>query len=90
MKTAQRDRRLGLVTLILKRATASRSSGEWSEDDYDVLAGAVVGRILNVHAAPTERPQPCSVRPICRYGRTGTDRKQPKPKIARRNQKTYP
>jgi hypothetical protein len=32
--------------LILKRATASRSSGEWDDDDYDVLAdGAVVGRI---------------------------------------------
>jgi hypothetical protein len=24
--------------LILKRASASRPSGEWSEDDYDVLA----------------------------------------------------
>jgi hypothetical protein len=33
--------------LILKRASASRSSGEWNDDDYDVLAdGAVVGRIL--------------------------------------------
>jgi hypothetical protein len=31
--------------LILKRASASRSSGEWSDDDYDVLAdGVVVGR----------------------------------------------
>jgi hypothetical protein len=31
--------------LILKRASASRQSGEWGEDDYDVLAdGAVVGR----------------------------------------------
>ena len=39
--------------LILKRASASRPSGEWSEDDYDVLAdGAVVGRIFKVHAAP--------------------------------------
>jgi hypothetical protein len=25
-------------TLILKRASASRPSGEWSDDDYDVLA----------------------------------------------------
>jgi hypothetical protein len=24
--------------LILKRASVSRPSGEWSEDDYDVLA----------------------------------------------------
>jgi hypothetical protein len=32
--------------LILKRASASRPSGEWDDDDYDVLAdGAVVGRI---------------------------------------------
>jgi hypothetical protein len=30
--------------LILKRANASRPSGHWSEDDYDVLAeGEVVG-----------------------------------------------
>jgi hypothetical protein len=34
------------MTLILKRTTLSRSSGEWDED-YDVLAeGKVVGRIL--------------------------------------------
>jgi hypothetical protein len=31
--------------LILKRASASRPSGEWDDDDYDVLAdGVVVGR----------------------------------------------
>jgi hypothetical protein len=29
-------------TLILKRASASRPSGEWSEDDYDVLEDSVV------------------------------------------------
>jgi hypothetical protein len=39
--------------LILKRASASRPSGEWNDDDYDVLCdGDVVGRILKVHAAP--------------------------------------
>jgi hypothetical protein len=39
--------------LILKRASASRPSGEWSEDDYDVLAdGVVVGRIFKAAAAP--------------------------------------
>ena len=39
--------------LILKRASASRASGEWNDDDYDVLAdGTVVGRVLKVHAAP--------------------------------------
>jgi len=43
--------------LILKRASASRPSGEWNEDDYDVLAeGAVVGRIMKVHAAPAGSP----------------------------------
>ena len=39
--------------LILKHASASRPSGEWNDDDYDVLADAtVVGRIMKVHAAP--------------------------------------
>jgi hypothetical protein len=47
-------RGLGPVTcLLLKRAAASRPSGEWSDDDYDVVAdGIVVGRIFKVHAAP--------------------------------------
>ena len=32
--------------LILKRASASHPSGEWGDDDFDVLAdGLVVGRI---------------------------------------------
>jgi hypothetical protein len=39
--------------LILKRASASRPSGQWSDDDYDVLAdGRLVGRIMNAAAAP--------------------------------------
>jgi hypothetical protein len=39
--------------LILKRASASRPSGEWNDDDYDVLAdGVVVGRIFKASAAP--------------------------------------
>jgi len=39
--------------LILRRASASRPSGQWNDDDFDVLAnGVVVGRILKVHAAP--------------------------------------
>jgi len=38
--------------LILKRASASRPSGEWQHDDFDVLAnGAVVGRIFKANAA---------------------------------------
>jgi hypothetical protein len=36
-----------MTTLILKRAKASRPSGQWNDDDFDVLAnGVVVGRIL--------------------------------------------
>jgi hypothetical protein len=33
--------------LMLKRASASRTSGEWNDDNFDVLAdGGVVGRIF--------------------------------------------
>jgi hypothetical protein len=43
--------------LILKRAAASRPSGEWNDDDFDVLAdGAVVGRIFNSDASPIGTP----------------------------------
>ena len=43
--------------LILKHASASRSSGEWSEDDNDVLCeDAVVGRIMKATAAPVGSP----------------------------------
>jgi hypothetical protein len=39
--------------LILKRTSASHPSGEWSNDDYDVLANEiVVGRIFKANAAP--------------------------------------
>ena len=38
--------------LILKRASASRSSGQWSDDDYDVFEnGVTVGRIFYLDAA---------------------------------------
>jgi hypothetical protein len=41
------------MPLILKRASASRPSGEWNDDDFDVLAdGAVVGRIMKAAAVP--------------------------------------
>ena len=43
--------------LILKHASASRPSGEWNDDDYDVLAnGEVVGRIFKANAAPVGSP----------------------------------
>jgi hypothetical protein len=45
----------GRELLILKRASASRPSGEWNDDD--VLAnGAVVGRIFKANAAPVGSP----------------------------------
>jgi hypothetical protein len=39
---AKRGGRMGQAetALILKRASASRSSGEWNDDDFDVLATA--------------------------------------------------
>jgi hypothetical protein len=43
--------------LILKRASLSRPSGEWIDDDFDVLAdGEVVGRIFKANAAPVGTP----------------------------------
>ena len=43
--------------LTLKRASASRPSGAWGEDDYDVLIdGMVVGRIVKAAASPVASP----------------------------------
>ena len=45
------------ASLILKRASASRPSGKWKDDDFDVLCdGAVVGRIFNAAASPVGSP----------------------------------
>jgi len=42
------------MALILKRASRSRPSGEWKDEDYDVLAdGRVVGHILERGSAST-------------------------------------
>jgi hypothetical protein len=42
-----------MTALLLKRAAASRSSGHWSDDDYDVLADSVVVcRIMQAAAVP--------------------------------------
>ena len=44
-----------MSSLILKRASASRPSGEWNDDDFDVLAdGVVVGRIMKAAAKPAD------------------------------------
>ena len=41
-----------MTPLILKRASASQSSGQWRDDDYDVLEdGVVVGRIFKARGA---------------------------------------
>jgi hypothetical protein len=46
-----------MTSLILKRAWASRLSGQWRDDDYDVLEnGVVVGRIFRPSGAPQDRP----------------------------------
>jgi len=38
---------------ILKHASKSRPSGEWSDDDYDVFDGEQrIGRIMWTHAEP--------------------------------------
>ena len=43
--------------LTLKSASASRPSGEWSDDDYDVLSdGSYVGRIFKAAASPVGTP----------------------------------
>jgi hypothetical protein len=42
--------------LILKRGSAPRLSGQWRDDDYDVLEnGVVVGRIFLSPGAPQDR-----------------------------------
>jgi hypothetical protein len=47
-----------MAPLILTRASVSRSSGQWRDDDYDVSEnGAVVGRIFFLDAVgPQGRP----------------------------------
>ena len=55
LRSGQKETALG--SLILKRANTSRPSGQWSDDDYDVLEnGVVIGRIFKVPIAPAERP----------------------------------
>jgi hypothetical protein len=51
------DNRVKLPALILKRASTSRPPGEWSDNDFDVLAdGAIVGRIFKAAASPVGTP----------------------------------
>ena len=75
--------------LILKRAAASRLSGEWSEADYDVLCeGEVVGRIMKAAAAPVGTPWLWTLAyghhedrtPIYGHARRARLRRQPSPR----------
>jgi hypothetical protein len=47
-----------MTPLILEHASVSRPSGQWRDDDYDVLEdGVVVGRIFCLDAVgPRDRP----------------------------------
>jgi hypothetical protein len=47
---------MGKDYLVLKRASASRTSGQWKEDDFDVLADGVVVRIMKAAASPVDAP----------------------------------
>jgi hypothetical protein len=54
LKTLLKD---SCPSLILKRASTSRPSDEWNDDDFDVLAdGSVVGRIFHAAASPVGSP----------------------------------
>ena len=51
MQRSPRSIAIAMTAFILKHASASRSSGTWSDEGYDVLAeGAVVGRLLKAMA----------------------------------------
>ena len=55
---------------LLKRAALSRPSGEWNDDDFDVLAaGIVVGRIMKAAAAPGGLPTASRMLPTAGPGK---------------------
>jgi hypothetical protein len=64
------------VTLVLKRASASRPSGEWNDDDFDVLADGgpfayaeeylVVVKFVCL-AASSRTPPPIRAMNSCRF-----------------------
>jgi hypothetical protein len=73
-----------MTSLLLKRASASRSSGQWQDEDYDVLAdGKVVGRILE----DTLRSAGTSVGLVHHLDRTGDSQPGERPRAdARRGE----
>jgi hypothetical protein len=69
--------------LILKRSSASRPSGEWNEDDFDVVADrAVVGRFFKANAAPVGTPWMWTLAFGLHEERTPTHGYEPTRKIA--------
>ena len=47
-----------MTSFILKRASASRPDGQWSDEDYDVLAeGKVVGHIYEPAGSRFDPPE---------------------------------
>ena len=43
-------------SLVLKRGSTNRPSGQWADDDYDVVSeGRTAGRIYRSHAMPADR-----------------------------------
>jgi hypothetical protein len=54
--------------LILKRASASRPSGEWNDDDFDVLASGVAVGAVPIAVRAMTREQVRSIlleHPLC-------------------------
>jgi hypothetical protein len=48
--------------LVLRRKMTSDTSGEWSDEEFDVFNdGALVGRILRSPAASSDRPWLCTI-----------------------------
>jgi hypothetical protein len=40
------------MPLVIRRASASRPSGHWSEDDFDIVVGSLVlGRLMQIEQA---------------------------------------
>jgi hypothetical protein len=92
-----------MAVLLLKRASASRPSGEWNDNDYDVLAdGAVVGRIFKANASPVGSPVDVDARlrapqgphadtRLCRNtrGRDGGVRQELAAAMSKKRRRTY-
>ena len=67
------------MTLVLKRASASRPSGEWNDDDFDVLADGVARAALReLRAAVLARRRSHANTRLCRdpRGRDGSIREE--------------